>query len=243
MAQSTNRGSERPTGCMVAIDGPAGAGKSTVARAVADRMGHTYIDTGAMYRAVAWRAMRAGLDPGDDSDAIGRIAGELDFAFRPVGDGQHLFVDGEDTEPAIRTAEVGNLSSPVSAIPEVREHLVEAQRQMARRRPVVMEGRDIGTVVFPDALLKVFMTASEEERARRRYEELVARGQEEVSYEEVLAAQRERDRRDRSREIAPLRKADDAVEIDSDSLTAEQVVSRVLELLRDRLEASDESDA
>lgn len=228
-------------GCMVAIDGPAGAGKSTVARAVAKRAGYTYIDTGAMYRAVALMAMRRSLDAERDADAIGELAGGLRFEFRAVGDGQHLFVNGEDVERAVRTPEVGNLSSPVSAIPQVREHLVEARRRMASRRPVVMEGRDIGTVVFPDALLKVFITASAEERARRRYEELRERG-EDVSFQEVLEDQRERDERDSNRAVAPLCRAEDAVEIDTDPLSVEQVVDRVMELLDGRLEERDEQD-
>ncbi len=223
---------------MVAIDGPAGAGKSTVARAVADCGGFTYIDTGAMYRAVALRAMREGLEVGDDADAIGELAGRLRFEFRTVGDEQHIFVDGEDVERAIRTPEVGNLSSPVSAIPQVREHLVDAQRRMAEREAVVMEGRDIGTVVFPDALLKVFLTASPEERARRRYEQRLQQG-EDADYEQILADQRARDRRDRTRAVAPLRKAADAVEIDTDPLGGEEVVERVMELLEARLEERD----
>ena len=241
--KTTEREPQGPVGCMVAIDGPAASGKSTVARTVADQMGYTYIDTGAMYRAVAWRAWQEGLDPEADPEAIGRLAGELDFAFRKVNGGrEHLFVDGEDAEPAIRTSKVGNLSSPVSAIPAVREHLVAAQREMAGHTPVVMEGRDIGTVVFPDALLKVFLNASAEERARRRFEELVARG-EAVSYADVLEDQRQRDQRDMNREVSPLRKADDALEIDTDPLSVEQVVGRVLQLLGERLEARDESDA
>ena len=228
------------SGCMVAIDGPAGAGKSTIARRVADSTGFTYIDTGAMYRAVALHALREEMDVEDDADAIGDLAGRLRFEFRQVGDEQHLFVDGEDVERAVRTPEVGNLSSPVSAIPAVREHLVAAQRRMAEREPVVMEGRDIGTVVFPDALLKIFLTASAEERARRRYEQRIEQG-EEADYEQILADQRARDQRDRTREIAPLRKADDAVEIDSDPLTIDEVVGRVMELLEDRLEEHDGS--
>ena len=227
---------------MVAIDGPAGAGKSTVARGVAERAGYTYIDTGAMYRAVAYRALQAGLQVGADDDAIGRLAGELDFEFREVDGASHLFVDGEDVESAIRTPEVGNLSSPVSAIPQVREHLVAAQRKMARTQAVVMEGRDIGTVVFPDALLKIFLTASAEERARRRYRQLRAR-REKVSLEQVLADQRVRDERDSSRAIAPLRKAEDAVEVCTDGMSVEQVINRVMELLRERLEESDGQDA
>lgn len=232
----------RQTGCMVAIDGPAGAGKSTVARGVAARTGYTYVDTGAMYRAVAWRALQAGLRVGEDDEAIGALAGRLRFEFRTVDGRAHLFVDGEDVEAAIRTPEVGNLSSPVSAIPVVREHLVAAQRAMARTQPVVMEGRDIGTVVFPDALLKIFLTASAEERARRRFEELRSRG-EEVSFERVLADQRARDARDSSRAIAPLRPADDAVEVNTDGLTVEEVINRVMTLLTQRLEERNEPDA
>lgn len=217
-------------GCMVAIDGPAGAGKSTVAKAVADATGYSYIDTGAMYRAVAYRALQAGLKVGEDDAAIGRLAGELRFEFVTQGGARRLLVDGEDVSEAIRTPEVGALSSPVSTIPEVREHLVTAQRRMAESVPVVMEGRDIGTVVFPDARLKVFLTASAEERARRRHEELRAKGQQ-VSYQEVLAAQRERDERDSSRALAPLRLAEDAVHLDSDGLSVAQVVARIIELL------------
>lgn len=227
------------SGCTVAIDGPAGAGKSTIARGVAARTGYTYIDTGAMYRAVAWRALQAGLRVGEDDAAIGALAGRLRFEFRAVNGRTHLFVDGEDVESAIRTPEVGNLSSPVSAIPAVREHLVAAQREMARTRPVVMEGRDIGTVVFPDALLKIFLTASAEERARRRFEELRARG-EDVSFEQVLADQRARDERDSSRAIAPLRRAEDAVEVNTDGIGIEEVIDRVMELLTARLEERDE---
>ncbi len=221
------------TGCVVAIDGPAGSGKSTVAKAVADRAGFTYIDTGAMYRAAAYRAMKAGLSPSQDDEAIAALAAELDFEFRTVDGEPKLFVDGEDVSVVIRTPQVSQLSSPVSAIPAVREHLVAAQRRMAERIPVVMEGRDIGTVVFPDAAVKVFLTASAEERARRRYQQRLERG-EEASYEEILAAQLERDRRDCSRAVAPLRKAEDAIEIDSDGLTADEVVAEVMKLLAAR---------
>ena len=233
------KSAEPPTGCMLAIDGPAGSGKSTVAMAVADRTGFTYIDSGAMYRSVAYRVMRAGLSPEHDDEAIGRLAGELDFEFRTVDGEPRLFVDGEDVGVVIRTPEVSQLSSPVSAIPAVREHLVAAQRRMAERVPVVMEGRDIGTVVFPDARFKVFLTASAEERARRRYQQRMERG-EEACYEEILAAQLERDRRDRSRAVAPLRKAEDAVEVDSDDLTVEQVVDEVMKLLATAGAAGDE---
>jgi len=216
---------------MLAIDGPAGSGKSTVAEAVAQRAGFTYIDTGAMYRAAAYRALQAGLAPGRDDEAIGELAAGLDFEFRTVAGEARLFVDGEDLSAIIRTPEVSQLSSPVSAIPAVREHLVAAQRRMAERVPVVMEGLDIGTVVFPDARVKVFLTASAEERARRRYEERLARG-EPASYQEILDEQIERDRRDSSRAVAPLRKAADAAELDSDGLSAEEVVAEVMKLLK-----------
>jgi len=165
-----------------------------------------------------------------DDDKIGELAGELRFEFVTRNGQRRLLVDGEDVSDVIRTPEVGALSSPVSAIPAVREHLVAAQRQMAANAAVVMEGRDIGTVVFPQARLKIFLTASEGERARRRWEQMRARG-EQVSYEEVLRAQRERDARDSSRALAPLRPAPDAVQLNTDGMSVQQVVARVLELL------------
>ncbi len=207
----------------LALDGPAGAGKSSVAREVARRLGYTYIDTGAMYRAVAYRALRAGLEVGRDDEAIGRLAGQLRFEFRTVGDEQHLFVDGEDVEAPIRTPQVGNLSSPVSAIPQVRRHLVAAQQEMARGGGVVMEGRDIGTVVLPQAEVKVFLTASEQERARRRQGQLRDQGVER-DLDQILAEQRERDERDSSRSVAPLRQAEDARLLVTDGMSKEQAV-------------------
>jgi cytidylate kinase len=215
----------------LAIDGPAGAGKSTVAREVATSLGYTYIDTGAMYRAVAHWALREDLKLGQDDQAIADLAGRLRFEFRTVDDGQHLFVDGEDVEVAIRTPEVGNLSSPVSAIPEVRRHLVAAQRFLAGSGGVVMEGRDIGTVVLPQAEVKVFLIASEEERARRRQEQLRDQGVER-GLEQILAEQRERDARDSNRAVAPLRPAEDAHLLISDGLTREQVVAEIITRVR-----------
>ena len=178
----------------VAIDGPAGAGKSSVAREVARRLGYVYVDTGAMYRAVAYEALRQGLELGRDDAAIGALAGALDFNFRPVGAEQHLFLGDEDVETAIRVSEVGNLSSPVSALAEVRNHLVEAQRRMAQCGGVLMEGRDIGTVVLPQAEVKIFLTASAEERARRRRQQLRDQGVDR-DLSEILAEQEERDAR------------------------------------------------
>lgn len=215
----------------VAIDGPAGAGKSSVARAVAEALGYIYIDTGAMYRAVAYRVMKAGLDVAQDPEAIGRLAGGLRFEFRTVGDEQRLFVDDEDVSEIIRTREVGNLSSPVSAIPSVREHLVAAQRAMATEGGTVMEGRDIGTVVLPGAQVKVFLTATCEERARRRMKQLVEAGSP-ADYEQILADILERDERDSTRAVAPLKRADDAIEFITDGLAKEDVVRRLTDIIR-----------
>src|SRR5437016_4411526 len=169
----------------IAIDGPSGAGKSTVAKRVAAALGYTYIDTGAMYRAVAWNAVRHGIDP-DDANAVSTVAGNTRITFRNQDCGQRVMVGDEDVTDAIRTPEVTRLSSPVSAIPGVRRVLVALQQEMGASGGVVMEGRDIGTVVFPQAELKVFLTASDEERARRRYKEFRQRGQE-ISFDEVLA--------------------------------------------------------
>lgn len=223
-------------GLKLAIDGPAGAGKSSVARDVAGELGYIFIDTGAMYRAVAYFAKERGLAPGTDDDEIGRLAGRLTYEFRAVGAERHLFVDGHDVEAVVRLPEVGRLSSPVSAIPLVRHNLVVAQRQMAAGGGIVMEGRDIGTVVLPDADVKVFLTASPQERARRRYRQLRDSGIE-LSYEDILHEQNVRDQRDSSRAVAPLRKADDAVEILSDDLTRQQVVAQIVQLVRERQNA------
>jgi CMP/dCMP kinase len=215
----------------VAIDGPAGAGKSTVARDVAATLGYVYIDTGAMYRAVAYRAHEAGLQPGRDDDAIGKLAGTLHFEFRDQDRDRRLYVDGEDVSEVIRTPLMGNLSSPVSAIAQVREHLVAAQRAMASAGGTLMEGRDIGTVVLPGAQVKVFLTATPRERARRRQDQLADKGIHQ-DLTEILADISERDHRDSTRAVAPLRPAEDAVEIVSDGLAREQVVDRICALVR-----------
>jgi CMP/dCMP kinase len=211
---------------IVAIDGPAGAGKSTVARAVAERLGYLYVDTGAMYRAVAWRVIQEGIAV-SDHPKIAALANRIDIHFERIDDEQRIFADGEDVTQAIRTPEATRLSSPVSAIKGVRKRLVDLQRKMGEQGGIVMEGRDIGTVVFPNAEVKVFLTASATERARRRTEELKAKGVD-ADIEQIAAEIGERDLRDSSRTHAPLKQAPDAVLIETDPLTLDQVIDAVV---------------
>lgn len=209
----------------VAIDGYSSSGKSTMARELARRVGFTYVDSGAMYRAVTLYAMEHGMTGPDgsvDVKALVATLPEINIRFsHPDPDDmtvQHTMLNGRDVEREIRTIEVSNYVSPVATIPEVREYLVDQQRAMGREGGIVMDGRDIGTTVFPDAELKVFVNASPEERARRRVRELQAKG-ENVSYDEVLANVRERDYIDTHREVSPLRRADDAILLDNDHMT------------------------
>lgn len=217
---------------IVAIDGPAGSGKSTVARKLANRLGYVYIDTGAMYRSVALTARKRDI-AWDDSDGLARIALEMNLELKPDGERPRVVVNGEDVSLAIRTPEIDEGSSRVSRWPGVRAALVTKQRELAEQGGVVMEGRDIGTVVFPHARAKFFLTASSEERARRRSAELVARG-EKGDRRQVLADVIERDRRDTEREHAPLAKAADAVEVITDGLTIDEVVNRLERVVRER---------
>jgi cytidylate kinase len=198
---------------IVTIDGPAGAGKSSIARRLAERLGFAFLDTGAMYRAVALAALRRGLGPGDEA-AIARLAQELAIDF----DGTRTLLDGEDVSTDIRTPEVTAAVYLAADNVAVRRRLVELQRQIGTGRDLVTEGRDQGTVAFPHADCKIFLTASRHERARRRYEELAGRG-EPVRFEEVLAQQDERDQRDATRPVGALIKANDAVEVLTDGLT------------------------
>lgn len=211
---------------VIAIDGPVGAGKSTVARAAAQRLGYRYVDTGAMYRSVAWAAGRQGVDL-MDREGVAGLAREVEIEFVPAPDGQRVIVGGTDVTEAIRTPQVSEGASIASAYPEVRQAMVALQRRMGQGGGVVMEGRDIGTVVFPDAEVKIYLDATLLERARRRYEELRANG-EQVSYDEVRLALLERDQRDSTREHSPLRAAPDAVVVDSTAMTVDQIVEDIL---------------
>ena len=217
---------------VVAIDGPMGAGKSTVARALAQRLGFGYVDTGAMYRSVALMCARWGVDM-QDADAVTRLAQTLRIEFQPAPSGDRVIVNGEDVTDAIREPSVSDGASIVSTIPRVREALVARQRELGREGGVVMEGRDIGTVVFPDAEVKVFLNASPEARARRRYDELRARGAQ-VTLEAIMRAQAERDQRDATRAQSPMRAAADAVVIDSTVLSMDQVVDEIVRVVRER---------
>jgi CMP/dCMP kinase len=215
---------------VVAIDGPAGAGKSTIARAVAGRLGFLYIDSGAMYRAVGLWALRAGLGL-DDAHRLEQLALASRIELEPAG--SRVLLNGEDITEAIRTPEISQAASRVSAVGGVRKAMVDEQRRMAARTSVVMEGRDIGTVVFPDADIKIFLDADPAERAARRLRESAEKG-EAIDAGELSRQIRERDERDRTRSEAPLVQAPDAVYVDSTALTIEQVVERVLKLVRER---------
>lgn len=208
---------------VIAIDGPAGAGKSSVARGVAGAIGFTYLDSGAMYRCVALAALQGKADL-DDGEAVGALAEGLEIDF----DGRRVLLDGDDVTEAIRTPEVSAAASQVSVHPRVRAAMVESQRQLIAAGRYVAEGRDIGTVVSPDSPLKFFLTASDEERARRRAAET---GE---PVEQVLEAQRQRDARDTEREHGALRAAEDAVELDTTGFSLDEVVARVVALIRER---------
>lgn len=222
---------------IIAIDGPSGAGKSTVAKAVAKELGFSCLDTGAMYRAVAWCALHDGVSL-EDAEAVGALAHTCTISFRheqgdPVP--RRVFVDDVEVTGAIRTAEIDRSVSAVSAVPAVRQALVEQQRRIGSEGNYVVEGRDIGTEVFPNAEVKVFLTASAEERAHRRVRQNADRGIGSIDYQEVLADIIRRDELDSSRDTAPLRPAEDAVLLDSSSMHVEEVIGSICGLARARM--------
>jgi CMP/dCMP kinase len=221
---------------IIAIDGPVGSGKSTVARRVAELLGYTHLDSGAMYRAVAWKALRAGV-PLDSPVDLERLAGAVRIDLQPRGSKLHVLLDGEDITDQIRTTDVSRAASVVAAVAGVRRPLVEEQRRAGAQGGVVMEGRDIGTVVFPHADLKIYLDASPEVRAARRLKELEEKG-EDSNLAKVLADVRERDRRDREREASPLVRAGDAVVVDNTAMDAEETARVIVLLAQERAKAA-----
>ncbi len=217
---------------IVAIDGPSGSGKSTVAKRLAGRLGYMYIDTGAMYRAVALQAKRDNIDI-NDSAALIRLCESVKLEFVPDNGGLRTILNGEDVSEAIRTPEMSMAASDISARKEVRQALLSLQRRMGENGGVVLEGRDVGTVIFPNAEAKFFLDASLEERGKRRYKELAAKGMN-VTLEQTVEDVRKRDINDSSREIAPLKMADDAVLVDSTNLGVEEVVEKMIEVIKAR---------
>ena len=216
----------------VAIDGPAGAGKSTLAKQAARELGFLYVDTGAIYRTVALKAVRAGVDPADPAQVVPLLENlDLGMDYGPDGE-QRMFLDGEDVSAAIREHRISGLASKVSAIPEVRAFLLEFQRKLAREHNVLMDGRDIGTVVLPRADVKVFLTAAPEARTRRRVLDLEQRGQQ-ADYDTVLRDIIDRDEQDRNRPIAPLRQAEDAVLLDTTDLNLAQSLEALLAIIKE----------
>lgn len=219
----------------IAIDGPAGAGKSTIAKAAANALGYIYVDTGAMYRALGLFAIRNGVAP-DDKDAVNELLKKAEVSLaRNEKKEQLIILNGEDVSSLIRTEQVSMAASKISAIPEVRAFLLSLQRDMAKKNNVIMDGRDIGTVVLPDAKVKIFLTASAEIRAKRRYDELVLKG-EDVKYEDVLADVIKRDHNDMNREIAPLKPAEDGVIVDTSDLDLQQSIDLLIKTIEENIE-------
>lgn len=214
----------------IAIDGPAGAGKSTIAKLVAKEKGYIYVDTGAMYRGLAIHFLDKGIQPQETEKVIEACKdAEVTIAYEDAV--QHVYLNGKDISSRLRNEEVGNMASVTSAIPEVRKKLLELQQNLAKTQNVIMDGRDIGTCVLPHADVKVYLTASVETRAKRRYQELQEKG-EDCNLEEIAHDIEERDRRDMTREIAPLKQAEDAVLVDSSDMTIAEVVKTIVDLCR-----------
>ena len=216
----------------IAIDGPAGAGKSTIAKKLAQELGYVYVDTGAMYRAMAYYFLQQGIDKTDEA-AINAAVDGADVTIRYVDSAQQVLLNGEDVTGSLRSEQVGNMASNTSVYPAVRVKLVALQQKLAQTTDVIMDGRDIGTCVLPDAQVKIYLTASVGTRAKRRYDELVEKG-EQPDLEKIEADIEERDYRDMHREMSPLRQADDAVLVDSSEMNIEQVVSAILEIVKEK---------
>lgn len=231
-------GKQRRNGLIVAIDGPSGAGKSTITRMLAERLGYIHIDTGAMFRAMALAVKRAGISP-DDEEALVDVCRNVDLSFVRDDGCCRVMSNGEDVSAEIRTPEISLLTSLISARKPVRDILLQLQREMGNDGGVILEGRDIGTVVFPDAEVKFFLSASAEERGRRRYLELRASG-EAVTLKQTIAEVIQRDDQDARREHAPLRRAADAVEIDSTGLSIAEVLALMEKVVGERLKAGSE---
>ena len=212
-------------GYNVAVDGPAGAGKSTIAKLVAKEKGYIYVDTGAMYRGLAIHFLKKGISP-EDKEAVAKACIDADVSIVYENGVQQVYLNGENITGMLRTEEVGNMASKTSAIPAVREKLLELQKTLAREKDVIMDGRDIGTNILPNADVKIYLTASVETRAKRRYDELASKG-ESCDFDEIARDIMERDERDMTREIAPLKKAEDAILVDSSDMTIDEVVSKI----------------
>ena len=218
----------------IAIDGPAGAGKSTISRKAAAALGYIYIDTGALYRTIGLFALRQGVDLKDADAIAGLLTDKLEVELRFVDGEQHMFLNGEDVSLAIRTPEASMAASSVSSVPAVRAYLFDLQKKLAHENHCIMDGRDIGTVVLPDAQVKIFLTASPEARARRRFDELIGKGMD-VKFEDVLADMIQRDYNDSHRAIAPLKPAQDAILLDTSGNTLEESVDLVTSTIREHL--------
>jgi len=214
---------------IIAIDGPAGSGKSTVAQLIASRLNFKYIETGSMYRAVAWKAQQAGIDP-EDAERISEVARNISIEFLPGTERQKVMVDGEDLTPLLKTEIIGRLAAIVAANPTVREIMVAQQQKMGRNGNVVMDGRDIGTVVFPEADKKFFMVADQKERAQRRHEEIKVKSPD-VTFEKIYEQLKQRDFEDENRAVSPLVPAEDSIRLDTTKMNIEEVVNHMIEII------------
>lgn len=224
----------------VALDGPSGAGKSTIAKAVAKRLEFVYVDTGALYRAIAYYVVKNGIDQNDEN-AVAACLNDIKVSMKYVDGEQRVVLNEQDVSDKLRTPEISMAASKVSAIPKVRQFLFQLQQDIARTNDIIMDGRDIATVVLPNAQVKIFLTAAAEERADRRFKELQEKG-DPSTYEQVLEDIRRRDYNDTHRQVAPLRKADDAIEVDSTDMTVEEVIERIVEIIKEKTEKNGDKE-